>query len=76
MSWDRWRFTLGGRYDRVSVSNIDKLHDSRSDLDKNNVSTRAALLYLFDNGVAPISVILPRLRRPASPTKTAMCWNR
>lgn len=24
----------------------------------------------------PISVILPRLRRPASPTKTAMCWNR
>lgn len=53
MSWDRWRFTLGGRYDRVSVSNIDKLHDSRSDLDKNNVSTRAALLYLFDNGVAP-----------------------
>ncbi|MDI5677450.1 TonB-dependent receptor, partial [Salmonella enterica subsp. enterica serovar Anatum] len=24
MSWDRWRFTLGGRYDRVSVSNIDK----------------------------------------------------
>ncbi len=53
MSWDRWRFTLGGRYDQVSVSNIDKLNGSRSDLDKNNFSSRAALLYLFDNGLAP-----------------------
>ena len=25
MSWDRWRITLGGRYDQVSVSNIDKI---------------------------------------------------
>ncbi|MGY9272715.1 ferrioxamine B receptor FoxA [Citrobacter freundii] len=52
MSWDRWRITLGGRYDQVSVSNIDKIKDTRSDLDKNNFSTRAALLYLFDNGFA------------------------
>jgi iron complex outermembrane receptor protein len=37
----------------VSVSNIDKLKNTRSDLDKNNFSSRAALLYLFDNGVAP-----------------------
>lgn len=53
MSWERLRFTLGGRYDQVSVSNIDKLNQTRSDLDKNNFSTRAALLYLFDNGFAP-----------------------
>lgn len=53
MSWERWRFTLGGRYDQVSVSNIDKLNQTRSDLDKNNFSTRAALLYLSDNGFAP-----------------------
>lgn len=53
MSWGRWRITLGGRYDQVSVSNIDKIKDTRSDLDKNNFSTRAALLYLFDNGFAP-----------------------
>lgn len=53
MSWDRWRFTLGGRYDQVSVSNIDKLNNSRSDLDKNNFSSRAALMYLFDSGFAP-----------------------
>ena len=53
MSWDRWRITLGGRYDQVSVLNIDKINDTRSELDKNNFSTRAALLYLFDNGFAP-----------------------
>ncbi|MGS9097326.1 TonB-dependent receptor domain-containing protein, partial [Salmonella enterica subsp. enterica serovar Infantis] len=44
MSWDRWRFKLGGRYDRVSVSNIYKLHDSRNDLDKKNIRNRAAFL--------------------------------
>lgn len=53
MSWDRWRITLGGRYDQVSISNIDKQNGTRSDLDKSNFSSRAALLYLFDNGVAP-----------------------
>lgn len=53
MSWERWRLTLGGRYDQVSVSNIDKLNQTRGDLDKNNFSTRAALLYLFYNGFAP-----------------------
>ncbi|WP_348226339.1 TonB-dependent receptor domain-containing protein, partial [Salmonella enterica] len=53
MSWDRWLFTLCVRYDLFIVYNIDKFHDSRRDLDKNNVSTRAALLYLFYNGVAP-----------------------
>lgn len=36
----------------MSVSNIDKLNDTRSDLDKNNFSSRA-MLYLFDNGIAP-----------------------
>ncbi|WP_131651677.1 ferrioxamine B receptor FoxA [Enterobacter hormaechei] len=53
MSIDRWRLTLGGRYDQVSVSNVDNFNHTRSDLDKNNFSSRAALLYLFDNGVAP-----------------------
>lgn len=53
MSIDRWRLTLGGRYDQVSVSNIEKLSDTRSDLDKDNFSSRAALMYLFDSGIAP-----------------------
>ncbi|MFC3396841.1 ferrioxamine B receptor FoxA [Brenneria rubrifaciens] len=53
MSWDRWRFTLGGREDRVKVTNISKNGGSRSELDKDNFSSRAALLYLFDSGFAP-----------------------
>lgn len=53
MAYDRWRFTLGGRYDQVSVTNIERINSTRSDLDKNNFSSRAALLYLFDSGVAP-----------------------
>ncbi|QTF06923.1 TonB-dependent siderophore receptor [Brenneria izadpanahii] len=53
MSWERWRFTLGGRHDRVKVTNIDKNTGSRSELDKDNFSSRAALLYLFDSGFAP-----------------------
>ncbi|MBJ7223459.1 MULTISPECIES: ferrioxamine B receptor FoxA [unclassified Brenneria] len=53
MSWERWRFTLGGRYDRVKVTNIDKSTGTRSELDENNLSSRAALLYLFDSGFAP-----------------------
>jgi len=53
MSIDRWRLTLGGRYDQVTVSNIEKLTSTRSDLDKDNFSSRAALMYLFDSGVAP-----------------------
>ncbi|MEC5345131.1 TonB-dependent siderophore receptor [Brenneria populi] len=53
MSWERWRLTLGGRHDRVKIVNISKNSGSRSELDKNNFSSRAALLYLFDNGFAP-----------------------
>nr|WP_113868434.1 TonB-dependent siderophore receptor [Brenneria salicis]NMN90375.1 iron complex outermembrane receptor protein [Brenneria salicis ATCC 15712 = DSM 30166]RBP59627.1 iron complex outermembrane receptor protein [Brenneria salicis ATCC 15712 = DSM 30166]RLM29787.1 ferrioxamine B receptor [Brenneria salicis ATCC 15712 = DSM 30166] len=53
MTWERWRLTLGGRHDQVKVINIDKRNGSRSELDKDNFSSRAALLYLFDNGFAP-----------------------
>ncbi|MCG8707661.1 TonB-dependent siderophore receptor [Brenneria sp. 4F2] len=53
MSWQRWRLTLGGRHDRVKIVNVSKNSGSRSELDKTNFSSRAALLYLFDNGFAP-----------------------
>lgn len=53
ISVDRWRMTLGGRFDQVKISNVNKLNDTTSGLDKNNFSSRAALLYLFDNGIAP-----------------------
>lgn len=50
---DRWRMTLGGRFDKVSISNLNKLESSTSGMDKNNVSSRAAVMYLFDTGIAP-----------------------
>jgi len=53
LSWDRWRLTLGGRYDWVTVTHVDKLNGSRTALSEGNFSSRAALLYLFDNGFAP-----------------------
>ncbi|WP_058914011.1 ferrioxamine B receptor FoxA [Entomohabitans teleogrylli] len=52
LSWEGWRLTLGGRYDRVSIANTNKISDTRSSLDKSNFSSRAALLYLFENGFA------------------------
>lgn len=53
LSWDRWRLTLGGRYDWVNVTNVNKLDGTSDAIDKGNFSSRAALLYLFDNGFAP-----------------------
>ncbi|WP_437887410.1 ferrioxamine B receptor FoxA [Phytobacter sp. V91] len=53
MSLNNWRLTLGGRHDQVKVTNVNKLNDTSDTLDKGHFSSRAALLYLFDNGVAP-----------------------
>jgi len=53
LSWDRWRLTLGGRYDQVTITNVNKLNGISDELDQGNFSSRAALLYLFDNGFAP-----------------------
>ncbi|GHC22266.1 TonB-dependent siderophore receptor [Aidingimonas halophila] len=53
MAFDRWRLTLGGRYDWVSITNEQKLADHEDTLDETYFSGRAGLLYLFDNGVAP-----------------------
>jgi iron complex outermembrane receptor protein len=53
LSLDRWRLTLGGRYDQVDIVNTDLLSNARSTLDKRQFSGRAGLLYLFDQGFAP-----------------------
>jgi iron complex outermembrane receptor protein len=53
MSLNNWRLTLGGRHDQVKVTNVNKLNDTSDTLDKGHFSSRAALLYLFDNGFAP-----------------------
>ncbi|MDP9566457.1 UNVERIFIED_ORG: iron complex outermembrane receptor protein [Kosakonia oryzae] len=53
MSLDRWRLTLGGRHDQVKITNVNKINDTRDTLDQDHFSSRAALMYLFDNGFAP-----------------------
>ncbi len=53
MSLNNWRLTLGGRHDQVKVTNVNKLNDTSDTLDQGHFSSRAALLYLFDNGIAP-----------------------
>lgn len=53
MSLDRWRLTLGGRHDRVKITNVDKAAGTSDTLEKGHFSSRAALMYLFDNGFAP-----------------------
>lgn len=53
MSLNKWRLTLGGRHDQVKVTNVNQLNDTSDTLDQGHYSSRAALLYLFDNGIAP-----------------------
>ncbi|MDW5377494.1 TonB-dependent siderophore receptor [Halomonas sp. HP20-15] len=53
MAIDRWRVTLGGRYDWVDIENTSHLTGDDSRLDDTQFSGRAGVLYLFDNGVAP-----------------------
>lgn len=50
---DSWRFTLGGRYDWVSIDNANLNTDDSSSLSDTQFSGRAGVVYLFDNGVAP-----------------------
>ncbi|HCR95960.1 MAG: TonB-dependent siderophore receptor [Halomonas sp.] len=50
---NNWRFTLGGRYDWVSIDNTNKDTDASSSLNDTQLSGRAGVVYLFDNGVAP-----------------------
>ncbi len=50
---DHWRFTLGGRYDWVNINNANRDSGVTSSLSDTQLSGRAVVVYLFDNGVAP-----------------------
>lgn len=50
---DRWRLSLGGRYDWVETSNHNRLTDVEKGETRHKFTGRAGLLYLFDSGVAP-----------------------
>ncbi|MDN3516841.1 TonB-dependent siderophore receptor [Aquisalimonas lutea] len=48
-----WRFTLGGRQDRVDIANRNPDTGTEDAGDWRQFSGRAGALYLFDNGLAP-----------------------
>ncbi|WDY58187.1 TonB-dependent siderophore receptor [Pseudomonas sp. PSKL.D1] len=50
---DQWRFSLGLRQDWVKVSEENRDSDSKASDDRSKFTTRAGVLYLFENGIAP-----------------------
>ncbi|WP_439245634.1 TonB-dependent siderophore receptor [Pseudomonas guariconensis] len=50
---DQWRFSLGLRQDWVKVSEENRDTDTKVNDDRSKFTTRAGVLYLFENGVAP-----------------------
>ncbi|MFJ4458306.1 TonB-dependent siderophore receptor [Pseudomonas sp. NPDC089392] len=50
---DQWRFSLGLRQDWVKVSEENRDSDTKVSDQRSKFTTRAGLLYLFENGIAP-----------------------
>ena len=53
IKWGRWGLTLGGRFDRVHITNDNLLAKTYSDQKLSKSTWRAALMHNFANGVAP-----------------------
>lgn len=49
---DQWRFSLGLRQDWVKVSEENRDTDTKVNDDRSKFTTRAGVLYLFENGIA------------------------
>ncbi|CAK6471509.1 MULTISPECIES: TonB-dependent siderophore receptor [Pseudomonas] len=50
---DQWRFSLGLRQDWVKVSEQNRDSDPKVNDQRSKFTTRAGVLYLFENGIAP-----------------------
>ncbi|MEB2847190.1 TonB-dependent siderophore receptor [Endobacterium cereale] len=50
---DRWSFAFGGRYDWASTEVDDHLSGGNADKSASDFSSRAGVVYTFDNGIAP-----------------------
>lgn len=50
---DQWRFSLGLRQDWVKVSEENRDTEIKINDDRSKFTTRAGVLYLFENGIAP-----------------------
>ncbi|QKJ85043.1 iron complex outermembrane recepter protein [Paramixta manurensis] len=53
LKWDRWVMNLGGRFDYAKTNVRDLVASSNSQQNDHATTGRAALLYHFDNGLAP-----------------------
>ncbi|MCX7206833.1 MAG: TonB-dependent siderophore receptor [Proteobacteria bacterium] len=53
ISVDRWRFTLGARYDHAKVTTKDLSANTQANWEGGQWTKRLGALYLFDNGLAP-----------------------
>jgi len=53
LAYENWRLSLGAREDWVETDNLNRLTEKRTGEDRSKLTTRAGLLYLFDNGIAP-----------------------
>ncbi len=53
IAWERWRFTVGGRWDDSSTSNLAYGTTNQQPWSGSKFSKRAGAVYLFDSGLAP-----------------------
>lgn len=53
ISIDRWRFTLGGRYEEVNSRNNNLRTNTATFADDEQFTSRFGAVYLFDSGFAP-----------------------
>jgi iron complex outermembrane receptor protein len=54
IKFDKWRLSLGGRYDMADSETTDRLSDgARATQSDDKPTGRAGLVYLADNGLAP-----------------------
>ncbi|MBK5003053.1 TonB-dependent siderophore receptor [Pseudomonas sp. S31] len=75
---DQWRFSLGLRQDWVKVSEENRDSNTKVNDDRSNFTTRAGVLYLFENGLAPYvsysesfnpNTVSDQTGRPLAPTE-------
>ncbi|OSQ38563.1 ferrioxamine B receptor [Thalassospira mesophila] len=53
LAYENWRLSLGAREDWVETDSLNRLTEKRTGEDRSKLTTRAGVLYLFDNGIAP-----------------------
>ncbi|CAI3791202.1 Ferrichrome outer membrane transporter/phage receptor [Pseudomonas sp. MM221] len=75
---DQWRFSLGLRQDWVKVAEENRDSDTKVSDQRSKFTTRAGVLYLFENGIAPYvsysesfnpNTVSDQESRPLAPTE-------